>query len=141
EEEHRGSRYRSPGVRRHAFFLRSLARRRGRNRSELVRYAYGTVRDRHHRLLVSSADLRRPDRYLSFAPECFAFHREADRVPDSLAERTVHTGVPQFACFRDAPGGLDGAAVLLVDTQIHNAGIRGWDQAFRASWVERVFEV
>jgi hypothetical protein len=141
EEEHRGSRYRSPGVRRHAFFLRSLARRRGRNRSELVRYAYGTVRDRHHRLLVSSADLRRPDRYLSFAPECFAFHREADRVPDSLAERTVYTGVPQFDCFRDEPGELDGDAVLLVDTQIHNAGIRGWDQAFRASWVERVFEV
>ena len=46
-----GNRYRSPGVRRHAFFLRSLAHRRGRNRAELVRYAYGTVRDRHHRLL------------------------------------------------------------------------------------------
>jgi hypothetical protein len=141
EMEPGGARYRSPGVRRHAFFLRSLARRRGRNRTDLARYAYGSVRDRSHRLLLSSADLRRPDRYVSYAPECFAFHREADRVPDSLAERTVYTGVPQFDCFRDDAGELDPDAVLLVDTQIHNAGIRGWDAAFRRSWVAELFEV
>ena len=141
EAESRGARHRSPGVMRHAFFLRSLAGRRERGRTQLARYAYGTVRHRHHQLLLSSADLRRPDRYVSFAPECFAFHRDADRVPEALAERTVYTGVPQFDPFRDEPGEVDPDAVVLVDTQIHNAGIRGWDQGFRTAWVRELHEV
>ena len=141
EVESGSKRYRSPGVRRHAFFARSLAHRRRGDRAKLVRYAYGTVRDRSHRLLLSSADLRRADRYVSYAPECFAFHREADRVPATVAERTVFTGVPQFDCFRDLAGDPDPDAVLLVDTQIHNAGIRGWDAAFRKPWVDELFQV
>jgi hypothetical protein len=133
--------YRSPGLRRHVFFLGSLARRRWRHRNALVRYAYGTVRDHSHRLLVSSADLRRADRYVSYSPECFEFHRKADRVPLPVADRTIYTGVPQFDCFHDEPAGVDPAAVLLVDHQLHNSGLLGWDAAFRHTWAERLFEV
>jgi hypothetical protein len=90
--------------------------------------------------MAGIADLRRADRYISFAPECFEFHRELDRVPPQLAERTAYVGVPQFDCFRAGTGNAepDLGTVVLVDHQLHNAGILGWDKQFHRDWAAQL---
>lgn len=89
------------------------------------------------------AAARRPDRYLSFAPECFAYHRDVDRVPPDLAAATEYVGVPQFDGFdRDrAAASADAGLAVMADHQLHNIGIRGWTDAFREDWAKRLVGV
>jgi hypothetical protein len=122
----------------HRFFAGSLAQAPPREAARLVRYALPSVGGASFDALGAVADLRRPNRYVSFAPECFAFHRELDRVPPELAERTAHVGVPQFDCFRADAVEPDSGAVVLVDHQLHNAGILGWDRRFHREWVNGI---
>jgi hypothetical protein len=123
----------------HRFFAASLPRLPLADAAQLARYALPSVGGASHEAQGAIADLRRPDRYVSFSPECFAFHRDFDRVPPQLAERTVFTGVPQFDCFRaDREAEPDSGDVVLVDHQLHNSGILGWDEGFRREWAESV---
>ena len=85
------------------------------------------------------ARARRPDRYVSFSEECFAYHRVADRVPVELADRTVFVGVPQFDVFAiDRLGSMDCRTAIMADHQLHNAGLRGWDARYRHEWARRL---
>jgi len=120
----------------HRFFAATLARLPPRQSARLLRYALPSVGGASLDTMAAIADLRRADRYVSFAPECFEFHRELDRVPTSLAERTAYVGVPQFDCFRTGAENVepDSGAVALVDHQLHNAGILGWDKRFHREW-------
>jgi hypothetical protein len=124
----------------HRFFATSLVQAPPRVAAQLARYALPSVGGASIETMGAIAELRQPDRYVSFAPECFAFHRELDRVPPELAERTVYAGVPQFDCFRsDADVAKPGSGtVVLVDHQLHNAGILGWDRQFHRRWVEGI---
>lgn len=128
-------------LRTHRFFAASLLRSPPSEAMRLVRYALPSVGGASFDLLGAVANLRRPDRYVSFAPECFAFHRELDRVPSELAESTAYVGVPQFDGFRaDRGAEPDSGAVVLVDHQLHNAGILGWDRRFHREWVAGIHE-
>jgi hypothetical protein len=123
----------------HRFFAGSLPRLPPAEAVRLARHALPSVGGASLETLGAAADLRRPDRYVSFAPECFAFHRELDRVPPELAERTVFCGVPQFDCFRvDRAPEPDSGAVVLVDHQLHNTGMRGWNAEFHRRWAEGI---
>ncbi len=124
----------------HRFFASSVARLPPAEAARLARYALPSVGGASFEALGAIAGLRRPDRYVSFAPECFAFHRELDRVPPQMAERTVFVGVPQFDCFRSGRGGAEPGSdtVVLVDHQLHNAGFLGWDPQFHRRWTEGI---
>lgn len=123
----------------HRFFAASLPRLPLADAAHLARYALPSVGGASHEAQAAVVDLRRPDRYVSFSPECFAFHRDFDRVPPELAERTVFTGVPQFDCFRsDRAAEPDSGDVVLVDHQLHNSGILGWDERFHREWAESI---
>jgi hypothetical protein len=124
------------GLRTHAFFARSLPRR-GRVAPSLVRYAHAVKRGGASRdVLRSFADLRRADRYVSFSRECFDHHLDVDRVPVAIADSTEFTGIPQFDDFRMVQDAQPGRSILLVDHQLHNARIFGWDESFRQAWVD-----
>ena len=120
----------------HRFFAGSLLTLPPGEAARLARYALPSVGGASLETLGAVAELRRPDRYVSFAPECFAFHRELDLVPPQLAEQTLFVGVPQFDCFRADRGGAepDSGAVVLVDHQLHNTGFLGWDSEFHRRW-------
>lgn len=123
----------------HRFFAASLPRLPLADAARLTRYALPSVGGASHEAQAAIAGLRRPDRYISFSPECFAFHRDFDQVPPELAERTVFTGVPQFDCFRsDRAAEPDSGAVVLVDHQLHNSGVLGWDESFHREWAESI---
>jgi hypothetical protein len=124
----------------HRFFAGSLLQAPPAEASRLARYALPSVGGASTDAMGAIADLRRPDRYVSFAPECFAFHRELDRVPPDLAERTAYVGVPQFDCFRSDAGAdePDPGTVVLVDHQLHNTGVLGWDREFHREWAEGI---
>lgn len=122
----------------HRFFAASLLRLPLGEAARLARFALpgaGTWDETQ----VATAALRRPDRYVSFSPECFAFHRDFDRVPAEMAQQTVFTGVPQFDCFRDdREPEPDSGDVLLVDHQLHNSGVLGWDERFHREWAGEI---
>ena len=101
-----------------------------------ARATFGRAATAHPRL----AGYRRPDRYVSFASECFEYHRVVDRVPPQLAKRTTYVGVPQFDCFvaRDVQPPTDERLAVMADHQLHNAGIRGWSTGFRREWARRL---
>jgi hypothetical protein len=123
----------------HRFFAGSLPRLPLADSARLARYALPSVGGASHEAQAAVAGLRRPDRYLSFSPECFAFHRDFDRVPPELAEGTVFTGIPQFDCFRSDRGPEpDSGDVVLVDHQLHNSGVLGWDESFHREWAESI---
>ena len=65
------------------------------------------------------AEIRRPDRYISYSRECFAYHQDVDRIPLELSEQATYTGVPQFDDFRVSDGDPSDA-VVLIDHQFHN---------------------
>jgi hypothetical protein len=119
------------------FFAGSLLRLPPRQAARLARYALpsigGASIDTHEAL----ADLRRPDRYVSFSPECFAFHRDLDRIPPELEASAVYVGVPQFDCFRSGGDRVeaDSGTVVLVDHQLHNTGFLDWDAEHHRRWV------
>jgi hypothetical protein len=126
------------GLRTHAFFARSLPRR-GRSATNLAMYAHAVRRGgASHEVLRSFADLRRADRYVSFSRECFAHHRDVDRLPQPVADSAEFTGIPQFDDFRMVHDAEPGKSILLVDHQLHNARIFGWDEAFRQAWVDEL---
>jgi hypothetical protein len=123
----------------HRFFAASLPRLPLADATRLARYALPSVGGASHEAQAAVAGLRRPDRYLSFSPECFAFHRDFDQVPRELAESTVFTGVPQFDCFRsDRDAEPESGDVVLVDHQLHNSGVLGWDESFHRQWAESI---
>jgi hypothetical protein len=123
----------------HRFFAASLPRLPLADAVHLARYALPSVGGASHEAQDAVVDLRRPDRYVSFSPECFAFHGDFDRVPPEVAERTVYTGVPQFDCFRsDREAEPDSGDVVLVDHQLHNSGVLGWDERFHREWAESI---
>jgi hypothetical protein len=130
---------RASGVRTHAFFARSLLRRRPRVAAGLVRYGVAVARagGATPEVLREFADLRRPDRYVSYSQECFDFHRDIDRVPPGPAPASF-SGVPQFDDFRVSAGADPRPEALLVDHMFHNAGLFGWDERFRREWVDRI---
>jgi hypothetical protein len=124
----------------HRFFAGTLAKLPPRQAARLLRYALPSVGGASVDTMAGIADLRRADRYVSFAPESFEFHRELDRVPPGLAAQTVYVGVPQFDCFRSDAGAdePDSGAVVLVDHQLHNTGFLGWDRQFHHGWAEGI---
>jgi hypothetical protein len=123
----------------HLFFSRSLLRRRPSAAANLARYAAKITRaGGTPEVLREFADLRRPDRYVSYSQECFNYHRDVDRIPDRVAAATVFTGVPQFDDFRIADAEPVIGDVLLIDHQFHNSGLFGWTDAFRREWVREV---
>ncbi len=124
----------------HRFFAGSLLRLPPAEAARVARFALPSVGGASLETLGAAAELRRPDRYVSFAPECFAFHRELDQVPPGLAERTLYVGVPQFDCFRSDRGeaGAASGTAVLVDHQLHNTGFLGWDAEFHRSWAEGI---
>jgi hypothetical protein len=126
----------------HRFFAATLATLPPRQAARLLRYALPSVGGASVETMAGIADLRRADRYVSFAPECFEFHRELDRIPPDLAERAVYVGVPQFDCFRAGADTVeaDSGTVVLVDHQLHNAGILGWDRPFHRRWAAGIHE-
>lgn len=126
----------------HRFFAATLAKLPPRQAARLLRYALPSVGGASVDTMAGIADLRRADRYVSFAPECFEFHRELDRIPPDLAERTVYVGVPQFDCFRADADTVepDSGTVVLVDHQLHNSGILGWDRPFHRRWAAGIHE-
>jgi hypothetical protein len=132
----RGVRARLAGQR---FFAGSLLGLPPAEASRLARYALPSVGDASLETLAAVADLRRPDRYVSFAPECFEFHRELDLVPATLADRTLYTGLPQFDCFRaEDIAEADSGTAILVDHQLHNTGFLGWNPEFHRRWAEGI---
>jgi hypothetical protein len=123
------------------FFVGSLLRLPPAEAARLARYALPSVGGPSLETVASMADLRWPDRYVSFAPECFEFHRELDRVPPQLAERTLYVGFPLFDCFRaDRAPNPDAGTVVVVDHQLHNTGFLGWNPRFHEEWVEGVHD-
>jgi hypothetical protein len=122
------------------FLAASLLRLPPGEAARIARFALPSVGGASLETLSAAAELRRPDRYVSFSPECFAFHRELDLVPAELAESTVFTGIPQFDCFRAGPGESepDAGTVVLVDHQLHNTGFMGWDPEHHRAWVEGI---
>ena len=124
----------------HRFFAGSLLRLPPADAVRVARFALPSVGGASLETLGAAAELRRPDRYVSFSPECFAFHRELDRVPPALAEETVFVGVPQFDCFRSGGERVepDSGTVVLVDHQLHNTGFLGWDAEFHREWAEGI---
>lgn len=123
----------------HRFFAASIPQLPPREAARLAWYALPSIGGASLEMLGAVAELRQPDRYVSFAPECFAFHRELDRVPSQLAERTLYVGVPQFDCFRaDREGEPESDHAVLVDHQLHNTGFLGWDPQFHRKWVEGI---
>ena len=103
--------------------------------TQLIRYALPSVGGTSLETLAAAANLRRPDRYVSFSPECFEFHRELDLVPAALADRTLYTGVPQFDSFRAGHATEpDSGNAILVDHQLHNTGFLGWDAEHHRRW-------
>jgi len=133
-------RWTKPSLAAHRFFAGSLLRLPHADAARLARQALPSIGGASIDALGAVADLRRPDRYVSFSPECFAFHRELDRVPAELADRTVFVGVPQFDCFRsDSGAGVpDSGTVVLVDHQLHNTGFLDWDPEFHRTWVRGI---
>jgi hypothetical protein len=122
-------------LRGHRFFAGSLMHRSPGTRRALLRYAWGTRRGVSLSLLDRSADIRRADRYISFSPECFDFHRRADRIDERTASRTVFTGVPQFDRFAEiGDPNIDAKATILIDHQLHSGGYFGWSVAARREW-------
>jgi hypothetical protein len=130
----------APGVARHAFFARSLASAPRGEQARLAGYGARTLRGVTPAQAGAYGDIRRPDRYVSFAPACFEFHRELDRVPPDVAARTRYVGVPTFDCFLDGCDRVDEDSVVLIDHQLHNGDIAGWTVAFRHYWAQRLFE-
>jgi hypothetical protein len=125
----------------HLFFSRSVLRRRPSAATNLVRYAAKITRTGGTPdVLREFADLRRPDRYVSYSQECFNYHRDVDRIPDRVAAATVFTGVPQFDDFRIADAQPVTGEVLLIDHQFHNSGLFGWNDGFRREWVREIAE-
>jgi hypothetical protein len=123
----------------HLFFARSVMQRRPSAATALARYAAKVTRTGGTpEVLREFADLRRPDRYVSYSQECFTYHRDVDRIPDRVADATVFTGVPQFDDFRIADGHPVTGEVLLIDHQFHNSGLFGWSDDFRRGWVREV---
>lgn len=122
------------------FLAASLLRLPPREAARIARFALASAGGASLKTLSAAADLRRPDRYVSFSPECFAFHRELDLVPPELADRTRFVGVPQFDCFRSGQGGggADAESVVLVDHQLHNTGFMGWNPEHHRRWVEGI---
>jgi hypothetical protein len=125
----------------HRFLLGSLAARRG-SRADLTRYvrdvaAHGATEE----ILQRAAPLRRPDRYVSYSAECFAYHRALDRIQPGT-EKVAFVGCPQFDHFVARPAAnTDAEAVILVDHQLHNTGIMGWNDGFRKEWALRLHDV
>lgn len=126
----------------HRFFAATLTRLPPQQAARLLRYALPSVGGASVDTMAGIADLRRADRYISFAPECFEFHRELDRVPPELAERTIYVGVPQFDRFRAGADTVeaDSGTVVLVDHQLHNAGLLGWNRTFHRQWAACIHE-
>lgn len=125
----------------HSFFARSLVRS-GRSAGALAKYASAVRREgASPAVLRSFADLRRVDRYVSFSAECFDHHRDVDLLPAALSESVVFTGIPQFDDFRITSTSEPERSILLIDHQLHNARIFGWDERFRRAWVERLVSV
>jgi hypothetical protein len=132
-------RLRNSDWRTHAFFLRSLPRRRPRVQRLLIKYAVAVQRHGPtSEILQRFATIRRADRYVSFSRECIAYHVDMDRIADPPQVVSI-TGAPQFDDFRlaDPPSRLRPAA-LLIDHQLHNAGWCGWTLAYRDPWVRGI---
>jgi hypothetical protein len=132
----------SGGPGRHAFFARSLIRRRPRVAGALLRYGIAVARagGATPAVLRAFAELRRPDRYVSYSRECFEFHRDVDHVPPRQVAETPFVGVPQFDDFRVATSAETRREALLIDHAFQNAGLFGWNDAFRREWVDRIAE-
>jgi hypothetical protein len=116
----------------HAFAARSIAR--DRRAPAILRYmADVSVRGPSDDALRRHADIRRLDHYISFAPESFGYHRAVDRLEDESA--VTYVGVPQFDVFASTSGDvIDESAAILVDHQLVNQGLLGWDVGFRDRW-------
>lgn len=117
----------------HAFLARSIVEG-GRAALPLIRYTGATwVRGGSHDVLRRHAPMRQLDHYISFSPECFAYHRHVDRL--GTGAEVTYVGVPQFDVYADRHGrDVDENAAILVDHQMVNAGFLGWDTTFRDRW-------
>jgi len=122
----------------HAFFARSVVQDRTAARP-LLRYAADVaLHGSSDATLRRHADLRRLDHYISFSAECIDYHRHVDGLED--AERAVTlVGVPQFDVYAAEAGRqVDESAAILVDHQLANDGVLGWNLAFRDRWAAQL---
>jgi len=118
----------------HAFFARSVVQDRHAARPLLAYAADIALRGSSDATLRRHADLRRLDHYISFSAECFDYHRHVDRLA-GVEPGVTFVGVPQFDVYA-AEGGrqVDENAAILVDHQLANEGVLGWNLEFRERW-------
>lgn len=121
-------------LRNHAFFWRSIGA--AKDRRALLRYASEVYRGRSTPEVVRQfGGIRQTDEYVAFSPETFEFHRVQDCVGD---DRVRFIGIP----YADAFAGLSPAATLdsavVIDHQFQNAGLFGWDSAFKHEWAQKL---
>jgi hypothetical protein len=123
------------------FYLGSFAGLGPVGAARMVRYGVETARGGSYTAMHRAADWRRADHYISFSPECLEFHRELDRLPTEVVAAADFTGVPQFDCFSPQRGIERSTAdtAVLIDHQLHNAGILGWDTAAKREWAAEVW--
>src|SRR5205807_8581635 len=70
---------------------------------------------------------------------CFEFQAKLDCLRRDMFDNVVFTGVPQFDDFGAASAdSIDEKAVILVDNQLHNAGLFGWTPSRRREWVQEL---
>ncbi|UJR80412.1 hypothetical protein [Sandaracinus amylolyticus] len=122
------------------FALGTWARLTGVHRAALGRYlATVGLRGATYEVLQSTANIRRPDGYLSFSEQCLAYHRDVDRIPGSWPTKLV--GFPQFDEFLPRTADVDPRLAVLIDHQFHNLGLFGWTNDFRTTWVARIVDL
>jgi len=127
------------GWRTHSFFLRSSFERSPTVVQQLLAYAAAVARSGvTPTVLRRFADLRRPDRYVSYSQECFDYHRDIDVIPPAVDAMTVFTGVPQFDDFEVWASVKPAREAVLIDHQFHNVGWFGWNLDFRREWVQQL---
>ena len=127
----------------HAFFARSVLGLEGTKRRALARFGYEIyVHGPSTHVLRRYAAIRQPDRYVSFSPECFEFHRVQDDLTAADMARVEHVGLPQFDHLAALPQAkVDPRNVVLVDHSLHQHGIYGWTPEFRTTWVRKIYDI
>ena len=84
--------------------------------------------------------LRLPDRYISFSPVVFNFHKELEALPDDYPVNYI--GIPQFDdLFKFSSIKETGNNVLFIDQPLHEQKYYGWTYGLKKKLFEELIKI
>jgi len=83
--------------------------------------------------------LRVADRYISFSPRIFEFHKVSDHLPPDHPVSFI--GCPQFDDLAGLEGRADAQDMLFIDNPFEAQGLFGWDDDYKSRFLSALVQL